>query len=80
MTKIDKIKDYMELCGINQKEICETKTYTKSKPFLNSVLNGKSPMPNGDYELIMRAISEARATKIIGVKYEQNVDEQERNK
>lgn len=65
MTKIDKIKDYMELCDVNQKEICETKTYTKSKPFLSNVLSGKSPMPSGDYELIMRAISEARANKIM---------------
>lgn len=77
MTKIQKIKEYMSLCGVIQKDILATNTYTKSKPWLSNVLSGKVPMPQGEYEQIMRAISEARAKKIKGEANETNVDESE---
>lgn len=64
MTKVDKIKEYMQLCGVNQKEVAETKTYTKSKPWLCKVLGESVPMPQDEYEMIMKACSEARAKKL----------------
>ena len=65
MTRLEKLKSYMELCDIRtNKELMDF--YPKSVQFLGQVLNGQKKLSADEEMLIYNCINKARAKKLIG--------------
>ena len=70
MTRLEKLKSYMELCDIRtNKELMEF--YPKSVQFLGQVLNGQKNLSEEEEKLIYSCINQARAKRLM--------DEQSKN-
>lgn len=66
MTRIEKIKDYMELCGIKtNNEVKEKGAYPRSVQYLGQLLNGQKPLSQDEEKLIYDSINIARAKRIM---------------
>lgn len=66
MTRIDKIKEYMVLCGIRtNNEIKEKGEYPRSVQYLGQLLNGLKPMSKEEEKSIYASINKARAKRIM---------------
>lgn len=66
MTQLDKIKDYMSLCGITtKKELKTLGNYKFSEQYLGQVLNGSYPLTDLEEKEIYRAINVTRAKKLM---------------
>ena len=64
MTRLEKLKSYMELCDIRtNKELMEF--YPKSVQFLGQVLNGQKNLSEEEEKLIYSCINQARAKKLM---------------
>lgn len=65
MSRLEKLKSYMELCDIRtNKELMDF--YPKSVQFLGQVLNGQKKLSADEEMLIYNCINKARAKKLIG--------------
>ena len=65
MTRLEKLKSYMELCDIRtNKELMDF--YPKSVQFLGQVLNGQKNLSEDEEKLIYSCINQARANRLIG--------------
>lgn len=60
---VEKIKAYQELCGLNNKEVCEYGDY-KTPQWYGQVLLGKTACTDETTFEILNAISKARANKM----------------
>ena len=66
MTRLEKIKSYMELCDIRtNKELIDNGNYPKSAPFLCGVLKGDKNLSDDEEKLLYLCINRARAKKIM---------------
>ena len=67
MTRLEKLKSYMELCDIRtNKELVDNGGYPKSVQFLGQVLNGQKNMSEEEEKLIYSCINVARAKRLMG--------------
>ena len=67
MTRLEKLKSYMELCDIRtNKELVDNGGYPKSVQFLGQVLNGQKKLSADEEMLIYNCINKARANRLMG--------------
>lgn len=78
MTRLEKIKSYMELCDIKTNvELVKHGEYPKTIQFLGKVLNGDKNLSEEEEKLIYTCINRARAKRIMG--YEETQDTNNEN-
>lgn len=67
MTKVDRIKEYMELCNIeSNRQLHLLSGYPKSVQYLGQILNEQKPMNEEEERLIYKCINIAQAKRIMG--------------
>ena len=67
MTRLEKLKSYMELCDIRtNKELVDNGGYPKTVQFLGQILNGQKNMSEEEEKLIYSCINVARAKRLMG--------------
>ncbi|MDD3323355.1 MAG: hypothetical protein PHS59_18115 [Paludibacter sp.] len=67
MTRLEKLKDYMELCDIHtNKELVDNGGYPKTVQFLGQILNGQKNLSVEEEKLIYTCINVARAKRLMG--------------
>ncbi len=72
MSRLEKLKSYMELCDIkSQRELIDNGCYPKSAPFLCGILKGDKNLSEDEEKLIYSCINVARAKRLM--------DEQSKN-
>lgn len=60
MTKIDKIKQYMELCNVTERNVVDYGNLPFSQPFFNMILNYKRVLTDEHEKAIYDQINVAR--------------------
>lgn len=74
MTQLDKVKEYMSLCGITtKKELKTLGNFYASEQFLGTLLNGSYPLDEKSLKDLYRAINVTRAKKLMN--YDKSQDE-----
>ena len=69
MTRLEKLKSYMELCDIRtNKELVDNGGYPKTVQYLGQVLKGDKNMSEEEEKLIYSCINVARAKRLMDVK------------
>lgn len=71
MTRLDKIKSYMELCDVRTNKELMDAGYTHSVQYLGQVLNGQKNLSADEEMLIYNCINKARAKRLMN---EQDTD------
>ena len=67
MTRLEKLKSYMELCDVRtNKELVDNGGYPKTVQFLGQILNGQKNMSEEEEKLIYSCINVARAKRLMG--------------
>ena len=67
MTRLEKLKSYMELCDIRtNKELVDNGGYPKTVQYLGQVLKGDKNMSEEEEMLIYNCINKARANRLMG--------------
>ena len=63
MNDADRLKDYLNLCGLQQKEVKTLGGYSKSLAYLCDILNSCKPMNRDTEKEIYTCINVARTKK-----------------
>lgn len=80
MTRLDKLKSYMELCDIRtQREIHSLGEYPKSVQYMGQIFNGQKNLSDEEEKLLYLCINRARAKKLMGLDNEKSQDTTETN-